>query len=198
MAIGGDSVTPAAVHDAQQAEADQDEIERLEAELLFVKDQMVALQQINTTDKAEIEGLKTENKKLWHDYKSRSGAAVERQAENEKLKAENEKLKADRAGDQHRLFHYERLLTEDKDKRAGWEVEGFINRLTEAISHLRAFSRDCDGLRAENERLRARIEPPEPEVCPHCGCGPDYPHLESCPTGMMQRQHGYEEKDGDA
>jgi len=198
MGIGGDSVTPAAVHDAQQAEADQDEIDRLETENKKLKAERVTMN-------AEISGLKTENKKLWHDYKSRSGAAVERQAENEKLKAENEKLKAeneklkaDRAGDQHRLFHYERLLTEDKDKRAGWEVEGFINRLTEAISHLRAFSRDCDGLRAENERLRARIEPPEPEVCPHCGCGPDYPHLESCPTGMMQRQHGYEEKDGDA
>jgi hypothetical protein len=45
--------------------------------------------------------------------------------------------------------------------KAGWEVEGFIDRLTrrddsnserlvlEAISHLRAFSRDCDALRAE-------------------------------------------------
>jgi hypothetical protein len=45
------------------------------------------------------------------------------------------------------------------DAKAGWEVEGFIERLTrrddgnserlvlEAISHLRAFSRDCDALR---------------------------------------------------
>jgi hypothetical protein len=52
---------------------------------------------------------------------------------------------------------------------AGWEVEGFIDRLTkrddsnserlvlEAISYLRAFSRDCDALRAENERLRAEL-----------------------------------------
>jgi hypothetical protein len=46
------------------------------------------------------------------------------------------------------------------DAKAGWEVEGFIERLTrrddsnserlvlEAVSHLRAFSRDCDALRA--------------------------------------------------
>lgn len=48
---------------------------------------------------------------------------------------------------------------------AGWEVEGFIDRLTrrddsnserlvlEAIRHLRAFSRDCDALREGNARL---------------------------------------------
>ncbi len=63
------------------------------------------------------------------------------------------------------------------DTKAGWEVEGFIDRLTrrdnsnserlvlEAISHLRAFSRDCDSLResnretaAENEQLRAALK----------------------------------------
>jgi hypothetical protein len=75
--------------------------------------------------------------------------------------------------------------------KVGWEVEGFINRLTqrddtnserlvlEAVSHLRAFSRDCDALRegrdtmgdlwasakeaneqlrAENKRLRAGLQ----------------------------------------
>jgi DNA repair ATPase RecN len=61
--------------------------------------------------------------------------------------------------------------------KAGWEVEGFIDRLTrrddtnserlvlEAISHLRAFSRDCDALRESNreaadeiERLRAALK----------------------------------------
>src|SRR5262245_52232446 len=53
---------------------------------------------------------------------------------------------------------------------AGWEVEGFIARLTrrdgtnderlvlEAISHLRAFSRDCDALRDTNAALREQIE----------------------------------------
>lgn len=56
------------------------------------------------------------------------------------------------------------------DEKAGWEVEGFINRLTkrddtnserlvlEAVSYLRAFSRDCDGLRKTNAELRAEIE----------------------------------------
>lgn len=51
------------------------------------------------------------------------------------------------------------------DEKAGWEVEGFIDRLTrrdetnserlilEAISHLRAFSRDCDGLKRANAIL---------------------------------------------
>lgn len=55
-------------------------------------------------------------------------------------------------------------------ERAGWEVEGFINRLTrrtdvnserlvlEAISHLRGFSRDCDALRDNLEEARAEIE----------------------------------------
>jgi hypothetical protein len=50
---------------------------------------------------------------------------------------------------------------------AGWEVEAFIDRLTrrddksseglvlEAISHLRAFSRDSDALREDNRALRA-------------------------------------------
>jgi len=50
---------------------------------------------------------------------------------------------------------------------AGWEVEGFISRLTkrdnmnserlvlEAISHLRGFSRDCDGLRERATRAEA-------------------------------------------
>lgn len=52
---------------------------------------------------------------------------------------------------------------------AGWEVEGFIRRLTardntnserlvlEAISHLRAFSRDCDALRENNQKLQSRV-----------------------------------------
>ena len=56
------------------------------------------------------------------------------------------------------------------DEQAGWEVEGFIDRLTrrndtnserlvlEAISHLRNFSRDCAALRAEIERLRAALD----------------------------------------
>jgi FtsZ-binding cell division protein ZapB len=50
-------------------------------------------------------------------------------------------------------------------EKAGWEVEGFIDRLTrrddsnserlvlEAIRHLRGFSRDCDALRESNARL---------------------------------------------
>jgi hypothetical protein len=53
---------------------------------------------------------------------------------------------------------------------AGWEVEGFIDRLTrrdgtnderlvlEAISHLRAFARDCDALRESNRRYADEIE----------------------------------------
>ena len=60
--------------------------------------------------------------------------------------------------------------------KAGWEVEGFISQLIKrddtnserlvlaAISHLRAFSRDCDALRDstrkaadEIERLRAAL-----------------------------------------
>lgn len=63
-------------------------------------------------------------------------------------------------------------MTTKPEKRdsAGWEVEGFIDRLTrrddtnserlvlEAISHLRAFSRDCDALRDNNRGLRERIE----------------------------------------
>jgi hypothetical protein len=52
----------------------------------------------------------------------------------------------------------------------GWEVEAFITRLIrrdetnserlilEAISHLRAFSRDCDALREDNRKRRAEIE----------------------------------------
>jgi hypothetical protein len=52
----------------------------------------------------------------------------------------------------------------------GWEVEGFIDRLTrrdttnserlvlEAIGHLRSLSRDCDSLRETNAELRAEIE----------------------------------------
>lgn len=59
--------------------------------------------------------------------------------------------------------------------RAGWEVEGFIDRLIkrddtnserlvfEAISHLRAFYRDCDALRTEIDRLKALIA-----ECPVC------------------------------
>jgi hypothetical protein len=55
------------------------------------------------------------------------------------------------------------------DQPAGWEVEGFIDCLTrrddtnserlvlEAISHLRGFSRDCDGLRESNGVLRAEV-----------------------------------------
>lgn len=60
--------------------------------------------------------------------------------------------------------------------KAGWEVEGFIDRLTrrndanserlvaEAISHLRGFSRDCDALRESNQELRADIERLQTEV----------------------------------
>jgi hypothetical protein len=55
-------------------------------------------------------------------------------------------------------------------EQAGWEVEGFIDRLTrrddtnserlvlESVSHLRAFSRDCDALRDDNRELRAEVE----------------------------------------
>ena len=55
-------------------------------------------------------------------------------------------------------------------EKAGWEVEGFIDRLTrrnstneerlvlEAISHLRAFSRDCDALRESNRKAADEIE----------------------------------------
>jgi uncharacterized small protein (DUF1192 family) len=64
------------------------------------------------------------------------------------------------------LAEIERL----KADKAGWEVEGFIDRLTrrddsnaerlvlEAVSHLRAFSRDCDTLRESNQGLRAEVE----------------------------------------
>lgn len=57
-------------------------------------------------------------------------------------------------------------MSDVSEIRAGWEVEGFIDRLTrrddsnserlvlEAISHLRGFSRDCDALREANARLR--------------------------------------------
>lgn len=70
-------------------------------------------------------------------------------AENDRLRAEIERL---------------------KESKVGWEVEGFIDRLTrrddtnskrlvlEAISHLRAFSRDCDTLREDNRELRATVE----------------------------------------
>lgn len=55
------------------------------------------------------------------------------------------------------------------ESKAGWEVEGFIDRLTrrddsnserlvlEAISHLRAFSRDCEALRESNERMEKSL-----------------------------------------
>jgi hypothetical protein len=58
----------------------------------------------------------------------------------------------------------EKTMTE-----VGWEVEGFIDRLTkrndtnserlvlEAIRYLRAFSRDCDALRESNSELRDEI-----------------------------------------
>jgi hypothetical protein len=75
----------------------------------------------------------------------------------------------------------DRLIGEARDAArqdvGGWEVEGFIKRLTrrddtsserlvlEAISHLRAFSRDCDALREANaaarqdaQRMRAELE----------------------------------------
>lgn len=57
-----------------------------------------------------------------------------------------------------------------KADKAGWEVEGFISRLTqrddtnserlvlEAVSYLRVFSLDCDALRAEVQRLKAEYE----------------------------------------
>jgi hypothetical protein len=60
--------------------------------------------------------------------------------------------------------------------KVGWEVEGFINRLTqrddtnserlvlEAVSHLRAFSRDCDGLREDNQELRAELKEAQFEI----------------------------------
>jgi len=53
--------------------------------------------------------------------------------------------------------------------KAGWEVEGFIDRLTrrddtnserlvlEAVSHLRAFSRDCDAMREDNREQREQL-----------------------------------------
>lgn len=60
--------------------------------------------------------------------------------------------------------------------KAGWEVEGFIERLIrrddsnserlvlEAISHLRAFSRDCDALRESNREAVDEIERLNAEV----------------------------------
>lgn len=54
--------------------------------------------------------------------------------------------------------------------KAGWEVEGFIDRLTrrdnsnserlvlEAISHIRGFSQDCDALRARAEKAEADLK----------------------------------------
>lgn len=61
-------------------------------------------------------------------------------------------------------------LKADKADKVGWEVEGFIDRLTrrddsnserlvlEAISHLRGFSRDCDAMREDNQELRVKVE----------------------------------------
>lgn len=88
---------------------------------------------------------------------------------NNKLRAEIERL-------QRRIYTLEGMLGEmniaasECTRKAGWEVEGFIDRLTrrddvnserlvaEAISHLRGFSRDCDALRESNQELRAEIE----------------------------------------
>lgn len=66
--------------------------------------------------------------------------------------------------------------TKGLEERAGWEIEGFIDRLTkrndtnderlvlETISHLRGFSRDCDSLRDALSQLRSEREAMEAEL----------------------------------
>lgn len=66
--------------------------------------------------------------------------------------------------------------TKGLEERAGWEIEGFIDRLTkrndtnderlvlETISHLRGFSRDCDSLRDALSQLRSEREAMETEL----------------------------------
>ena len=106
--------------------------------------------------------------KINQTIRERLRAQIERlTADNERLTKAQMRLSAEaREQIQAKDAEIERL----KADKAGWEVEGFIDRLTrrndanserlvaEAISHLRGFSRDCDALRESNQELRAEIE----------------------------------------
>lgn len=91
-------------------------------------------------------------------------------ARAEVAQIEIERLKAERKNcPPASESEYVRRL-EDEVEQVGWEVEGFIARLTqrddanserlvlEAVSHLRAFSRDCDELRSEKALVEAALD----------------------------------------